>query len=152
MSVIPCSSRPLSAIRIGSQFLTNKLLLKVNEAKSAVARLEERKFLGFSISNDGCERRIAPKALDKFKAQIRAMTRRTRGLSLHDSLMARVAARVSDKRVLKLIRAFLNAGVMEDGLVRPVMTAFLFAVSRIWSLPRDLCLWLSHSLSGLLEA
>ena len=31
--------------------------------------------------------------------------------------MARVAARVSDKRVLKLIRAFLNAGVMEDGLV-----------------------------------
>ena len=36
------------------------------------------------------------------------------------ALMARVAARVSDKRVLKLIRAFLNAGVMEDGLVCPM--------------------------------
>jgi len=34
--------------------------------------------------------------------------------------MARLASRVSDKRVLKLIRAFLNAGVMEDGLVCPV--------------------------------
>ena len=37
----------------------------------------------------------------------------------HDTLMARVAARVSDKRVLRLIRAFLKAGVMEDGLVGP---------------------------------
>ena len=64
------------------RFLTNKLRLKVNEAKSAVARPEERKFLGFSIANDGSERRIAPTALAKFKAQIRDMTRRTRGISL----------------------------------------------------------------------
>src|SRR5664279_4305063 len=65
-----------------SRFLTNKLRLKVNEAKSAVAQPEERKFLGFSIANDGSERRIAPKALDKFKGRIRDMTRRTRGISL----------------------------------------------------------------------
>ena len=37
----------------------------------------------------------------------------------HDRLMARIALKVKDKRVLKLIRAFLNAGVMEDGLVKP---------------------------------
>src|SRR3974377_609856 len=65
-----------------SRFLTQKLRLKVNEAKSAVARPEERKFLGFSIANDGSERRIAPKALDKFKTQIRDMTRRTGGVGL----------------------------------------------------------------------
>src|SRR5207244_3937332 len=65
-----------------SRFLTLKLRLTVNEAKSAVARPEERKFLGFSISNDGSERRIAPKALDKFKTQVRDLTRRTRGISL----------------------------------------------------------------------
>ncbi len=38
----------------------------------------------------------------------------------HDILMARVAARIPDKRVLRLIRAFLIAGVMEDGLVKSV--------------------------------
>jgi RNA-directed DNA polymerase len=65
-----------------SRFLTQKLKLRVNEAKSAVARPEERKFLGFSISNDGSERRIAPKALERFQMQIRAFTRRTRGNSL----------------------------------------------------------------------
>ncbi len=65
-----------------SRFLTTKLRLTVNEAKSAVARPEERKFLGFSISNDGSERRIAPKALDKFKERVREQTYRTRGLSL----------------------------------------------------------------------
>jgi len=36
----------------------------------------------------------------------------------HDILMGRIAKRETDKRVLKLIRAFLNAGVvMEDGVV-----------------------------------
>ena len=38
----------------------------------------------------------------------------------HDRLMAAVAKRVADKRMLKLIRAFLEAGVMEDGLVSAV--------------------------------
>src|SRR6266702_3661488 len=65
-----------------SRFLTQKLRLKVNEAKSAVAQPEERKFLGFSISNDGSERRVTPKALDKLKTQVRDRTRRTRGISL----------------------------------------------------------------------
>jgi len=37
----------------------------------------------------------------------------------HDILMGRIAKRVTDKRVLKLIRAFLNSGMMEDGLVKP---------------------------------
>ena len=38
----------------------------------------------------------------------------------HDKLMAKIAERVGDKRLLKLIRAFLQAGVMENGLVNPV--------------------------------
>jgi RNA-directed DNA polymerase len=35
----------------------------------------------------------------------------------HDKLMGELAKRVEDKRMLKLIRAFLNAGVMDGGLV-----------------------------------
>src|SRR5436305_6979729 len=38
----------------------------------------------------------------------------------HDRLLAAVAKRVADKRMLKLIRAFLEAGIMEDGLVSAV--------------------------------
>ena len=37
----------------------------------------------------------------------------------HDKLMGQIAKRVEDKRLLTLIRAFLNAGVMENGLVSP---------------------------------
>lgn len=35
----------------------------------------------------------------------------------HDILMARLARHVRDKRVLKIVRAFLNAGIMQNGVV-----------------------------------
>src|SRR5438128_12163056 len=64
-------------------FIRRRLKLKVNEAKSAVARPQDRKFLGFSFTG-GREpkRRIAPKALLRCKQRIRELTRRTRGISL----------------------------------------------------------------------
>ena len=37
----------------------------------------------------------------------------------HDMLMGRMMKREKDKRMFKLIRAYLNAGVMENGLVGP---------------------------------
>ena len=73
-------------------FITSKLLLKVNQQKSAVARHWERKFLGFSFTN-GPEprRRIAPKALIRFKKRVRELTQRTRGISIEE--MARQLGR-----------------------------------------------------------
>ena len=64
------------------RFVTTQLRLKVNVSKSAVARPEERKFLGFRITNDGRQRQIAPQALDRFKMRIRELTRRKLGVSL----------------------------------------------------------------------
>ena len=66
-----------------TRFITTKLKLKVNEQKSAVARPWERKFLGFSFTaNREPKRRIAPKAVVRFKEKVREVTRRTRGVKV----------------------------------------------------------------------
>jgi len=66
-----------------THFITHRLKLKVNQAKSAVAQPRQRKFLGFSFTSERePRRRIAPKAIARFKARIREQTRRTRGISL----------------------------------------------------------------------
>ena len=64
-------------------FLAKRLKLKVNRAKSAVAKPSVRKFLGFGFTS-GIEprRRIAPQAIARFKRRVRELTRRTRGASL----------------------------------------------------------------------
>jgi RNA-directed DNA polymerase len=60
-----------------TQFITRELKLKVNETKSAVARPQERKFLGFSFTaGPEIKRVIASKALDRFKQRIREITLR----------------------------------------------------------------------------
>ena len=65
-----------------TRFITTKLKLKVNEQKSAVARPWERKFLGFSFTSSNTpQRRIAPRAVVRFKERVRELTCRTRGVS-----------------------------------------------------------------------
>jgi RNA-directed DNA polymerase len=65
-----------------TRFITTKLKLKVNQQKSAVARPWERKFLGFSFTRDWQpRRRVAPKAVVRFKERVRELTSRTKGTS-----------------------------------------------------------------------
>jgi len=61
------------------RFLAEKLSLKVNEGKSAVDRPWKRKLLGFSFyKRKGIRVRVANKALGRFRARVRRLTRRTR--------------------------------------------------------------------------
>lgn len=63
----------------------DRLHLKVNEAKTAVARVFGRKFLGYCLwRSAGCavKRAVAGKAIDTYKARIRQITRRNCGRSL----------------------------------------------------------------------
>src|SRR6201994_1966370 len=76
----PAGQRVMKSV---TRFITQKLKLKVNETKSAVARPQERKFLGFSFTaSPEAKRVIAPQALDRFKQRIREITRRAKGVSM----------------------------------------------------------------------
>lgn len=71
-------------VMAGLRTLYGRLKLKINEAKSAVAKATQRKFLGFSFywHKGQIKRRVAPKALDTFKVRIRQITRRSGGKSI----------------------------------------------------------------------
>ena len=65
--------------------LFDRLHLQINEAKSAVARPWDRKFLGFTFwvsKTQEIRRAIADKALETMKDRVRESTSRTRGRSL----------------------------------------------------------------------
>jgi group II intron reverse transcriptase/maturase len=62
-----------------------RLHLKLNETKSAVARPQERKFLGYSFwygPKSEVRRRVAPKAIEKLKERVRDITNRNGGRSV----------------------------------------------------------------------
>ena len=63
------------------RFLEERLHLRVNPDKSAVAYVEERQFLGYRLLRGG-RLGIAPRSLARAKQRIRAITRRNRGISL----------------------------------------------------------------------
>ena len=64
-------------------FLEKRLRLKVNQEKSAVARPWERKFLGYSFTEEAKPRtRVAPESLKKLKQKLKPIWKKGRGQSL----------------------------------------------------------------------
>src|SRR5712692_156993 len=116
-----------------TRFITQKLKLKVNETKSAVARPQQRKFLGFSFT-DGPEikRTIAPKALERFKHRIREVTLRAKGVSL-DTTIAELASYL---RGWRSYFGFCETPVVLEYLTRWVRLRLRAAMWRQWKTPR----------------
>ena len=115
------------------RFITQKLKLKVNEAKSAVARLQERKFLGFSFTaGPEVKRAIAPKALDRFKQRIREITRRAKGVSMRTT-MEELAPYM---RGWRSYFGFCETPEVLIGLTRWVRLRLRAALWRQWKTPR----------------
>jgi len=70
------------------RFITERLKLKVNEAKSAVDVPQQRKFLGFTFTAGRLanRRKLAPESLQRFKARIRQLTRRNWSISMEERI------------------------------------------------------------------
>ncbi len=102
------------------------LRLRINEEKSAVARVQDRKFLGYSFwyaAGGAIKRRVAPKALRAMKDRVRQITCRSGGRSL--------------KAVIGELREYLT-GWREYFRLADTRTVF-----------RDLDEWIRHRLRAL---
>jgi RNA-directed DNA polymerase len=74
--------RVMASVR---KFRESKLMLKVNSAKSAVAAVGERKSLGYRITEEG-RLHVAPASLVRLRAVLKAITSRSRGVSLERTI------------------------------------------------------------------
>jgi RNA-directed DNA polymerase len=116
-----------------TRFITQKLKLKVNEAKSAVARPQERKFLGFSFgAGPEVKRVIAPKALDRFKRRVRDITRRAKGVSMKTT----IEELAPYMRGWRGYFGFCETPEVLIGLTRWVRLRLRAAMWRQWKTPR----------------
>ncbi|MGH9158768.1 MAG: group II intron reverse transcriptase/maturase [Vicinamibacteraceae bacterium] len=116
-----------------TRFITHKLKLTVNEVKSAVARPQERKFLGFSFTaGPEVKRVIAPKALGRFKRRVREITQRAKGVSI-ETTIEELAPYI---RGWRSYFGFCETPVVLQYLTRWVRLRLRAALWRQWKTPR----------------
>jgi hypothetical protein len=82
----PAGERVMESLE---RFLAKRLRLKVNRTKSAVAKPEDRKFLGYTITRQGGQPRlkVAPKAVQRLKAKLKPLFRQGRGMKLATTIV-----------------------------------------------------------------
>ena len=124
-NVYVCSERAGERVMAGLIRLYGNLKLRINEAKSAVARATTRKFLGYSFyaREDAVKRKVAATAIAKYKRRIRQITGRSKGRSI--------------EQVVEQLRAYV-----------PGWKAY-FRLAQTPSVFRGLDEWLRHRLRAL---
>ena len=116
-----------------TRVITHRRKLTVNEAKSAVARPQERKCLGFSFTVGPEVKRVsAPQAVDRFKQRVREITRRAKGVSI-ETTMAELAPYM---RGWRNYFGFCETPVVLPYLTRWVRLRLRAALWRQWKTPR----------------
>jgi len=108
-----------------THFLEQRLKLKVNPEKSAVGRPWQRKFLGYSMTQDKAPRlKVAPESVKRLKSKVKEKLRRGRGQSLRKAIA----------ELAPLLRGWLN----------------YFRLAQVRGVFEDLDKWLRHRLRCLL--
>ncbi len=121
------------------QFLKRRLKLSVNTTKSAVALVNERKFLGYRLQRDG-HLSIAPESLVRLKEKLCQQTKRNSGRSLEAII----------QRVNQILRGWMNYFILSgsrralegiDGWLRRKLRCYrLKQRKQYWSI----VMWLCH--------
>jgi len=116
-----------------TRFITQRLKLKVNEAKSAVAQPQERKFLGFTFAaGPEVKRTIAPKVLERFKRRIREITGRAKSVSIETT----IEELAPYMRGWRSYFGFCETPVVLEYLTRWIRLRLRAALWRQWKTPR----------------
>jgi len=105
------------------RFITARLKLKVNEAKSAVDVPQKRKFLGFTFTAGRTpnRRKIAPESLRRFRARVRQLTRRNWSIRLEERVRRLKGLSVGLARLFWILRN--RIGVTGSGQLDPPSAA-----------------------------
>lgn len=108
--------------------LYGRLRLRINEAKSTVASVFERSFLGYAFgraSEAGVRRKVAAKALGRLKDRLRQLTRRTRGCSIDQVIAELRAYLLGWKQYFRLARMPFVFGTLDQWLRHRLRAIYL---------------------------
>lgn len=100
-----------------TDFIERKLKLKVNREKSGVRHCSDVKFLGYTILSGG-KIRVADKSIDHFKAKVKEITRRNRGVTINQIVKELNAVIIGWANYFHLANCWLGTFRDLDGWIR----------------------------------